>query len=96
MAGFWDTIGYFIFIAVIMAPFWIIPTLTVMKIRKEIKNGKTFKEAWKAVHKNTGGYQHNFPTHSVRSGSSYTGTSITDYTTNPLYSSLPGNIYNRY
>ncbi|MFN5382846.1 MAG: hypothetical protein ACK5AV_06515 [Alphaproteobacteria bacterium] len=68
---------------------------------KKVKSGASLRTAIKellsdALKNKGGGYQHNFPTHSVRSGSSYTGTSITDYTTNPLYSSLPGNIYNRY
>lgn len=66
--------------------------MPILDIRKEMKSGKTFRQAWKEVNKNnthTAGHPvHNPATYNTNWRSS-------DYTTNPLYSSMPGNIYNR-
>lgn len=81
-----------------------LPTLLIMKliimpaiqIRKAMKSGKTFKEAFKAEFPNDGSYQHQFPTYSFYSGSGYQSHNSTNFALDPAYRNMPGNINYRY
>lgn len=67
--------------------------MPILCIRKEMKSGKTFRQAWKEVFKNS---TSNATGHPIHNHSTYnTNWHSSDYTTNSLYSSMPGNIYNR-
>lgn len=65
----------------------------ILLIKREMKSGKTLWQALKEVYNNN---NTNATGHLIHSPSTYnTNWRSSDYTINPLHSSMPGNIYNR-
>lgn len=67
----------------------------ILIIRKEMKGGKTFRQAWSEAFKG-GDYSGITSGGAFSQSSDHQGTSITEYANNPLYSSMPGNTYRRH
>lgn len=100
MCEFFFSVGVILF--ALGLPTFLAVKLIIMpaiQIRKAMKNGKTFKEAFKAEFPNNTTYQHNFPsqiqTFDYYSAQQKQGASITDYVSNPLYAPFSGNISHR-
>ena len=74
--------------------------MPILDIRKKMKRGKTFRKAFKEaflkVFKGNGKYHHLSATRpSFTASAQCAGTSSTEFTSNPAYSSIPGNIFYR-
>lgn len=65
-----------------------------IEIRKEMRDGKTFKQAWHTVFKNNGSFTPTIgaPNQISNSAPSYRYDALSDAVGNPAYSSIPGNI----
>ncbi len=90
---FWDVfVLYCVVIPLMLSPFVIGITFAILAVRKQMKQGKRL---WKILKEGNGGT--NINGNAMNNISAYNNNwRSSDYTTNPLYSNTPGNIYNRY